>query len=171
MHVQTIPKSPPKIIVQVAKQKLWLFFCAPSRATSESDTKWTKKFQDSESSSEWRNFLCELVCVCWDEHASTEMLNFRCKCERWRWQRELIFEDSESSSEWQKSCDPVCCAYCKEHSMKQSQTLARWSVSEPEMWEFPLIQIILHEKRTLVRVLFYFKISLQLNCFLNFSCS
>ena len=58
MHVQTIPKSPPKIIVQVANESCDFFF-APSRATSEAR----------------------------GEHASTEILNFRCKCERWRLMR------------------------------------------------------------------------------------
>lgn len=54
MHVQTIPKSPPKIIVQVAK--VVTFFLALCRGTSEAR----------------------------DEHSSTEMLNFRCECERCR---------------------------------------------------------------------------------------
>ena len=39
MHVQTIPKSPPKIIVQVAENCDFFFACRakPGRATSDSE--------------------------------------------------------------------------------------------------------------------------------------
>ena len=55
-HVSTIPKSPPKIIVQSHKHKDVTFFLPVRRGTSEAR----------------------------DEQESTETLSFRCDCERCR---------------------------------------------------------------------------------------